>query len=63
MMSISGDSKKPEIIADTQQQDGSYEEPSINPPVMKKKKGITINEMLQNDLETDEEKLLRHQKA
>lgn len=30
---------------------------------MKKKKGITINEMLQNDLETDEEKLLRHQKA
>jgi len=30
---------------------------------MKKKKGITINEMLQNDLETDEEKLLRHQQA
>jgi hypothetical protein len=46
MMSIPGDSKKPQIIPDTQQQDDSYEEPSINPPVMKKKKGITINEML-----------------
>jgi hypothetical protein len=60
MISITGDSKKPEIIQDTEQQDDSFEELSINPPVMKKKKGITINEMLQNDLETDEEKLLRH---
>lgn len=62
-MSIQGDSNKPQIIPDIEQQDDSYEEPSINPPVMKKKKGITINEMLQNDLETDEEKLLRHQQA
>jgi hypothetical protein len=46
MMSISGDSKKPQIIPNNKQQDDSYEELAINPPVIKKKKGITINEML-----------------
>ena len=46
MMTIPGDSKKPRIIPDNDEKDDSYEEPSINPPVIKKKKGITINEML-----------------
>ena len=39
------------------------EEPSIRPPSMKKKKGVTINEMLQNDLETEDEKLIRYRQT
>lgn len=65
MMNIpGGDSMKPRIMQDnSNDDDGSLEEPSINPPTIKKKKGITINEMLQNDLETDEEKLERYRLA
>ena len=48
MMNIpEGGSKEPPVILDNANDDnGSFEEPTMNPPTIKKKKGITINEML-----------------
>ena len=54
---------QPDSLKSPNDESGSYEEPEISAPAFKKKKGITINEMLQNDLESDEEKLERHRKA